>query len=76
MEDYAFVRRLERSGRTCCVDDPPLTTSSRRFSRRHPVAIVAGWLFIHALFHLGVAPSRLATLYDSGRRRSAITGRH
>ncbi len=67
MEDYDFVRRLERLGETCCIAEPPLTTSSRRFAGRHPVAIVCGWLVIHALYHLGVSPARLARLYRSER---------
>lgn len=67
MEDYDFTRRLERAGATCCICDPPLVTSSRRFVGRHPVAIVLGWLVIHALYHLGVSPDRLARLYNSQR---------
>jgi hypothetical protein len=59
---------MERHGPTCCIAEPPLRTSSRRFRGRRPVAIVAGWLWIHALFHLGVAPDRLARRYDSERR--------
>jgi rSAM/selenodomain-associated transferase 2 len=69
MEDYDFSRRLERAGPTCCITEPPLTTSSRRFHGRRPTAIVWGWLKIHALYHLGVGPARLARLYDSERRR-------
>ena len=69
MEDYDFVRRLERYGTTCCIEEPPLTTSSRRFAGRHPIAIVAGWLLIHGLFHLGVSTEVLARLYGSDRRR-------
>lgn len=69
MEDYDFTRRLQRFGPTCCISDPPLVTSSRRFRGRRPIAIVTGWIVIHALYHLGVAPSRLAALYDSERRR-------
>ena len=69
MEDYDFNRRMERLGRTCCLDEPPLRTSSRRFAGRHPVAIVAGWLTIHALFHLGISDRWLAAMYDSARRR-------
>ncbi len=42
MEDYDFTRRLERRGRTCTIEDPPLVTSSRRFEGRRPVAIVLG----------------------------------
>ena len=68
MEDYDFSRRLERAGPTCCIAEPPLVTSSRRFHGRRPAAIVWGWLKIHALYHLGVAPARLARLYDSERR--------
>jgi hypothetical protein len=71
MEDYDFTRRLERYGPTCCIEDPPVVTSSRRFRGRRPVAIVWGWLNIHALYHLGVSPDRLARLYDSQRRATA-----
>jgi rSAM/selenodomain-associated transferase 2 len=74
MEDYDFVRRLEAAGPTCCIEEPPLVTSARRFRGRRPVAIVAGWLLIHALYHLGVSPERLSTLYDSARRRQAVGG--
>lgn len=68
MEDYDLVRRMERSGRTLCIREPPLTTSSRRFAGRQPAAIVWGWIKIHLLFHLGVDPERLSRLYE-GRRR-------
>jgi len=64
MEDYDFVRRLERAGPTICIAEPALVTSSRRFAGRAPVAIVAGWLGIHALFHLGLSPDCLARIYD------------
>ncbi len=70
MEDYEFTRRLERKGRTCCINDPPLTTSSRRFEGRRRLAIVLGWLEIHALFHLGVSPRLLAKRYESQCRRA------
>ncbi len=69
MEDYDFTRRLERSGRTCCIEDPPLTTSSRRFEGRRPLAIVWGWIEIHLLFHLGISPEVLAKRYEAQRRR-------
>ena len=68
MEDFEFVRRLERLGETICIDDPPLTTSSRRFHGHHPIAIVWGWLKIHALYYLGASPRWLARLYGSERR--------
>lgn len=69
MEDYDFNRRMEKAGRTCCIVDPPLVTSSRRFAGRRPAAIVWGWVKIHLLFYLGVSPDRLARLYDSQRQR-------
>jgi hypothetical protein len=64
MEDYAFVRRMEHAGPTTCIAEPSLVTSSRRFHGRRPAGIVGGWLMIHALYHLGVAPARLAWIYD------------
>lgn len=77
MEDYEFIRGLERMGPTCCIEDPPLVTSSRRFQARNPVAIVLGWLLIHGLYYLGVPPEILARLYDSARlgRRSRTQGK-
>jgi rSAM/selenodomain-associated transferase 2 len=63
MEDYEFVRRLERAGPTIRVDDPPLVTSSRKFAGRHPIAIFWSWSVVHVLYWLGVAPERLARLY-------------
>lgn len=68
MEDYDFVRRMESAGPTVCIENPPLVTSSRRFTGRSPLAIVAGWFTLHALFHLGVPPERLARIYNSARR--------
>jgi hypothetical protein len=63
MEDLDFVRRLERSGKTCCISEPALVTSSRRFEGRHPLKIVCGWIKLHILFWLGVSPDRLAEIY-------------
>ena len=63
MEDWDFVRRLERFGRTCCIADPPLVTSSRRFAGRHPVEILCGLVRIHVLYWLGVSPDRLIKIY-------------
>jgi len=63
MEDYDFVRRLERAGPTCRVEEPPLTTSSRKFAGRRASFIMWGWVVIHVLYWLGVSPDRLARLY-------------
>ena len=69
MEDFDLVRRMKRAGPLCCIDEPPLLTSSRRFQGRHPINIVFGWLWIHLLFSLGLGSDRLASIYDSARRR-------
>jgi rSAM/selenodomain-associated transferase 2 len=69
MEDYDFVRRLERAGPTCRIDDPPLITSARRFMNRPwPVAL---WSFtkIHLLYWLGVSPEHLASVYARDHER-------
>ena len=68
MEDFDFTRRLERFGETCCIKDPPLITSSRRFEGKHPLRIVWGWPRIHALVYLNAPPDRLARLYFGDRR--------
>ncbi len=62
MEDYDFVRRLERAGPTIRIDDPPLVTSSRKFAGRRPVAIFCGWSVVHLLYWFGVSPQRLARI--------------
>jgi rSAM/selenodomain-associated transferase 2 len=72
MEDYDLVQRMEAAGPTVCIEDPSLTTSSRRFHGRHPVAIFLGWVGIHALYRLGLTGARLARLYDSERRRERV----
>lgn len=76
MEDFDLVRRMKRAGPICCIDEPPLITSSRRFQGRHPAAIVAGWVWIHFLFSLGVGSDRLASIYDSTRQRRPDRTRH
>lgn len=65
MEDYDFVRRMERAGCTVCLNDPGATTSSRRFEGREPWRIFWQWIYLHALFHLRVPSSVLAKLYRS-----------
>ena len=75
MEDYDFSRRLERTGPTCCIEQPPLTTSSRRFQKRWPLTIFLGWLAIHLLYHLGFPPDRLARLYRSRNHAPGVGSR-
>jgi hypothetical protein len=70
MEDYEFVRRLERAGPTCRIDDPPLVTSARRFRNRAWPAALWGWTKIHLLYWFGVSTERLARMYARDQERS------
>lgn len=74
MEDYEFVRRLERAGSTCRIDDPPLVTSARRFRDRAWPAALWGWTKIHLLYWLGVSTERLARMYARDQERSVQLG--
>ena len=69
MEDYDFVRRLERAGPTCCIDDPPLITSSRRFMNRPWPLALWSYAKIHLLYWLGVSPEHLASTYARDQER-------
>jgi len=66
MDDYDFVRRLERSGATRCLPGPA-TTSARRWRSAGIARTVLAWFVIRWLFVAGVAPSRLAHLYRAVR---------
>ena len=66
MDDYDFVRRLERSTPTACLPGPA-TTSARRWRRQGVVRTVASWLVIRWLFLAGLPPDRLARLYRAVR---------
>jgi rSAM/selenodomain-associated transferase 2 len=72
MEDLDFVHRLERAGKTCCIDEPALITSSRRFDGRPPAEIISGLVKLHVLFWLGVSPDRLAEIYRTRAPRSDV----
>lgn len=66
MEDYDLVRRLERSGRTACLDGPAIT-SARRWRRLGLPRTIASWVLIRWLFIAGASPARLARLYPHVR---------
>src|SRR5215469_589032 len=70
MEDYEFVRRLERAGPTCRINDPPLVTSARRFRNRRWAVALWIWIKIHLLYWLGVSTERLARMYARNQERS------
>ena len=61
-EDYDFVRRLERFGRTSYLSDHVVTASARRFANR-PWRTLALWTFLQVLYSLGVNPERLSRFY-------------
>jgi rSAM/selenodomain-associated transferase 2 len=75
MEDLDFVRRLEQFGCTCCIEDPPLITSPRRFDGRRPLELFFGWVRLHVLYWLGVSPGRLAEIYRTYAPRLETLGK-
>jgi rSAM/selenodomain-associated transferase 2 len=66
MEDYDFVRRLERHGATACLPGPALT-SARRWRRHGVPRTVATWALIRWAFLAGVPAEHLARLYRAVR---------
>jgi len=66
MDDYDFVRRLERSGRTRCLPGPAVTSSRRWRSMGIPRTVLA-WFVIRWLYVAGISPARLARLYRAVR---------
>jgi len=66
MDDYDFVRRLERLGRTRCLHGPA-TTSDRRWRAVGVPRTVVAWVVIRWLYVAGMSPRRLARLYRAVR---------
>jgi rSAM/selenodomain-associated transferase 2 len=66
MDDYDFVRRLERYGRTVCIPSPAVT-SARRWKALGIRRTLGSWVLIQALFTAGVPAERLARLYRRPR---------
>jgi rSAM/selenodomain-associated transferase 2 len=62
MDDYDFVRRLERLGRTRCLPGPA-TTSARRWRALGIPRTVLAWFLIRWLYVAGVSPAKLVRLY-------------
>ena len=63
MDDYDFVRRLERSGGATRCLPGPATTSARRWRAVGIPRTVLAWFAIRWLYVAGVSPARLARLY-------------
>ena len=74
-EDHAFIRRLERAGRTAYVRDVVAKSSSRRYEQR-PLRTLALWAALQSAYSLGAPPDWLARWYavvrapQRGTRRS------
>jgi rSAM/selenodomain-associated transferase 2 len=67
MDDYDFVRRLERGpGRTRCLPGPA-STSARRWRAIGIPRTVLAWFAIRWLYVAGVSPARLVRLYRTVR---------
>jgi glycosyltransferase involved in cell wall biosynthesis len=66
MDDYDFVRRLERYGPTVCVPSPAVT-SARRWKALGIPHTLASWVLIQTLFAAGVGAERLSRLYGRPR---------
>lgn len=62
MDDYDFVRRLERATPTACLPGPALT-SARRWRAMGIPRTAFAWFVIRWLYLAGVSPERLARLY-------------
>ncbi len=64
MEDYDFVRRMERCGKTCCIQEPAMITSTRRFEGKTPIQMFWLWGKMHLLYAIGVPGTQLKKQYD------------
>ncbi|TAM82500.1 MAG: glycosyltransferase [Acidobacteria bacterium] len=62
MDDYEFIRRLERAGRTVCLT-PPMLVSDRRWRVHGLFRTLFSWVWIQTLYSLGVPAERLACWY-------------
>jgi len=65
MEDYDFVRRLEKTGATICIDTPAVLTSARRFGGRRKWRIIWQWINLHILYYIGASHTFMAKVYRS-----------
>jgi len=65
-EDYAFIRRLERSGGTVYVRGVEAITSGRRYENRL-LRTLGTWVILQTLYSLGASPTWLARWYVDAR---------
>jgi rSAM/selenodomain-associated transferase 2 len=67
MEDYEFIRRLERCSRTAYIRDVEVLVDARRFEAR-PLDALFRWALIQGLYSAGVPADALAHIYRDIRR--------
>lgn len=68
MDDYEFIRRLERAGPTACLE-PALSVSDRRWEVQGLFPTLVSWVWIQTLYSLGVPAEYLARWYGPVRRK-------
>ena len=72
LEDYEFVRRLERAGRTVYLRRIVMKASARRFEAA-PLRTLLVWTLIQTLYSVfRVSPDRLARYYADIRGRTQV----
>jgi len=71
MDDYEFVRRMERAGRTTCLN-PPLLVSDRRWRVQGLFSTLFSWVWIQTLYSLGVPAKHLARWYGPVRKPADV----
>jgi rSAM/selenodomain-associated transferase 2 len=62
MDDYEFIRRMEKLGRTLCLP-ATLKVSDRRWRRQGALRTLLSWVLVQSLYSAGVPAQRLAWLY-------------
>lgn len=73
MDDYEFIRRLERCGRTVCLPCV-VRVSDRRWRGQGIARTLASWIWIQGLYSLGVPAERLARWYRPVREGASTVG--
>lgn len=70
MDDYEFVRRLERTGKTVCLE-PVVMVSDRRWRVQGVLRTLLSWVVVQGLYSLGVSPKLLVRWYHPVRAQLA-----
>ncbi len=67
MDDYHFIRRMERCGRTICLPSL-IRVSDRRWRVAGVLRTLLTWFWVQGLYSLGVPPRHLARWYRPVRK--------